>query len=60
MEEIDLWFCTISSTIPLSPREQLYNRYCSNEQQFVPLAPQSPSPLANSFIIGTAVMNNNS
>jgi hypothetical protein len=42
----------MSSTLLLPPREQLYNRYCSNKHTRYP-----PPPHANSFIIGTAVIN---
>jgi hypothetical protein len=52
----------MSSTIPLPPREQLYNEYCSNNNKkddVTKCPPLSPSPHANSFIVGAAVINKN-
>jgi hypothetical protein len=63
------WSRTMSSTIPLPPREQLYNRYCSNKHWHTPpkrlgssylivhVLPCPPPPPAHIFIIGPAVIN---
>jgi hypothetical protein len=46
----------MSSTLPLPPREQLYNRYCSNKQQKSLLRLSSAQALTHLVVAGDIMM----